>query len=94
MALAFEWDSHKAARNVHKHGVSFNEAASVFGDPVAVTFYDPDHSVNEYRFITIGLSNRAKILVIAHTDRESRIRIISARKATSTERDYYEEAKN
>jgi uncharacterized DUF497 family protein len=91
MALSFEWDSHKAAANLRKHDVSFNEAASVFSDPLSDTFYDPDHSESEHRFITVGLSNRARVLVVGHTDRDHIIRIINARKATRSERNYYEE---
>ena len=91
MALSFEWDSQKAAANLRKHHVSFSEAAAIFGDPLSTTFYDPDHSMDEHRFITIGLSNRARLLVVSHTDRDHTIRIINARKATRAEREYYEE---
>jgi uncharacterized protein len=87
----FEWDPHKASRNLQKHGVSFHEGATVFGDPLAITYTDPDHSVSEQRFITIGSSNSNRILVVAHTDRGDNIRIISARKAKSRERKHYEE---
>jgi uncharacterized protein len=87
----FEWDPHKASRNRQKHRVSFHEAATVFGDALAITYSDPDHSVSEQRFITIGSSNSTRILVVAHTDRGNNIRIISARKATSRERKHYEE---
>lgn len=93
MPLEYEWDPDKAERNVSKHGVSFTEAATVFGDWLSMTFPDPDHSHVEERFITIGLSNQGHLLVISHTDREDRIRIISARKTTRHERKFYEEKK-
>ena len=80
--MDFEWDAEKAAGNVKKHGVSFEEAASVFGDPMAITFSDPDHSIDEHRFLTFGYSYKGRLLVVAHTGRLHRIRIISARKAT------------
>ena len=88
--MEFEWDSGKAERNLAKHGVSFPEAATVFGDPLSMTYPDPDHSVREQRFITIGCSKDGRVLIVAHTDRAERIRIISARKATSRERKDYE----
>lgn len=91
MGIEFEWDPEKAKRNLKKHQVSFNEAATVFGDPLSMTFYDPDHSVDENRYITMGLSNLGKLQMVSHTDRDDRIRIISARKATRRERRYYEE---
>ncbi len=91
MGIEFEWDPEKAKRNLKKHQVSFNEAATVFGDPLSMTFYDPDHSVDENRYITMGLSNLGKLLMVSHIDRDNRIRIISARKATRRERRYYEE---
>jgi len=89
--MEFEWDEEKAKRNLRKHKVSFPEAATVFGDPLSVTFPDPDHSVDEDRFITMGISNRDRVLVVSHTDREDGIRIISARKAVGRERKFYEE---
>lgn len=89
--MEFEWDEAKAARNLKKHKVAFDEAATTFGDPLAVTFPDPDHSLDEDRFITIGTSARSRVLIVSHTDREERIRIISARKATRQERIAYEE---
>jgi uncharacterized DUF497 family protein len=89
--VLFEWDPFKAAHNIRKHGVGFQEAMTVFRDPLAVTFDDPDHSVEERRFVTIGLSSRGRLLFIAHTDREDRIRIISARQATRRETYAYEE---
>jgi hypothetical protein len=89
--VTYEWDAAKAAVNVKKHRVSFEEAASVFLDPAALTFWDPDHSTAEDREITIGRSTQQKILFVAHVPRENRIRIISARRATSRERKQYEE---
>ena len=89
--MEFEWDKTKAARNLVKHGVDFSEAASIFGDALSRTFADPDHSDDEERSITIGVSNRGRILIVAHTDREARTRIISAREATRRERKTYEE---
>jgi uncharacterized DUF497 family protein len=90
--MKFEWDPQKAAGNQRKHGVSFQEAASVFGDPLSITYHDPDHSITEYRFITVGMSQFGRVLMVAHTDRGENIRIISARKTTRQERRYYEEA--
>jgi len=87
----FEWNPHKAEQNRRKHGVSFHEAATVFGDSLAVTYHDPDHSISEQRFITVGLSNVGRLLIVAHADRDENIRIISARKTTLRERKYYEE---
>jgi hypothetical protein len=89
--VTYEWDPAKAAANVRKHGVSFEEAASVFLDPAALTFLDPDHSGDEERAITIGQSARQRVLFVAHTEREERLRIISARRATRQEKDQYEE---
>lgn len=87
----FEWDPGKARQNRRKHRVSFQEAATVFGDPLAVTYADPDHSVSEQRFITVGLSSAGRVLIVAHADRDENIRIISARKTTQRERKHYEE---
>jgi uncharacterized DUF497 family protein len=87
----FEWDPAKARQNQHKHRVSFEEAATIFGDSLALTYPDPDHSVSERRFITIAMSNANRVLIVAHTDRGESIRIISARKATPLERKHYEE---
>jgi len=89
--MNFEWDSTKAASNHRKHGVSFHEAATVFGDPLALTYHDPDHSLIERRFITIGISSGGRVLMVAHTDRRETVRIISARKATPRERHSYEQ---
>jgi uncharacterized DUF497 family protein len=89
--VTYEWDPAKAAANLRKHGVSFEEAASVFLDPVALTFSDPDHSEYEERLLTIGRSARHRVLFVAHTERGERVRIISARQATRGEQDQYEE---
>jgi len=89
--MQFAWDKRKAASNLKKHGVSFTEAATVFGDTLSLTFPDPDHSANEERFITIGMSRAGRVVLVAHTDRSGAIRIISARKATRAERNYCEE---
>jgi hypothetical protein len=89
--MEFEWDREKAARNLVKHGVAFPEAASVFGDPRALTFYDPDHSDDEDRFLTFARSSGGRLLVVSHTDRGDRTRLISAREATRGERSIYEE---
>ena len=89
--MEFEWDNNRAITNLQKHEVSFAEAATVFGDPLSTTFPDPDHSIDESRFITIGLSSGGKIIILSHTDRGDRIRIISARKATCREQRFYEE---
>ena len=88
--MQFEWDPQKAARNLVKHGVSFGEAATVFGDPLAVTIDDPDHSVDERRHLTTGLSVNQRLIIVAHTEREGRIRIIMAREAAPRERRQYE----
>ncbi len=89
--MQFEWDPKKTANNLRKHGISFKEAATVFGDPLSMTFEDPDHSIDEHRYITIGESRQRRVLIVAHTDRGRVIRIISARKATRRERQFYEE---
>jgi uncharacterized protein len=88
--MEFEWDPNKSAKNIKKHGVSFTEAATVFGDPLSTTFPDPDHSIQENRFIIVGSSNTGKLIVIAHIYRNNRVRIISARGATRRERKFYE----
>lgn len=90
--MNFEWDNRKAIANVEKHGVAFEEAATVFGDPLAVTFNDPDHSQAEHRWITFGISGNGRLLIVAHTERRSNLRIISARKATRNERKIYEQS--
>jgi len=90
--LKFECDNAKAQANLAKHGVSFEEAASVFGDPLALTFSDPDHSVGEARFLTFGLSRNGRLLAVAHAERgRNIIRIISARRATRHEKGIYEQ---
>jgi len=89
--MDFEWDPRKAEINLRKHGVSFLEAGTIFGDDLAITVPDPDHSDDEERFITIGSSNRRRLLMVSHADRGDRIRIISARELTRAERKVYEE---
>ncbi len=89
--MRFEWDPAKAAANLEKHGVSFEEAATVFRDTLSVTGSDPDHSVDEERFVIFGLSANARLLVVSHAERDDTIRIISARTADSRERTIYEE---
>jgi uncharacterized protein len=89
--MKLEWDPDKANLNLLKHSVSFYEAATVFGDPLSVTYHDPDHSLAEERYITMGTSQSGLLLIIAHTDRGENIRIISARKTTRQERKHYEE---
>ena len=88
--MRFEWDGKKAKRNLKRHGVSFDEAVTVFYDPLSATFDDPDHSVGEYRFITIGLSSRDRLIVVSHTERGENLRIINARPATPHERKRHE----
>ena len=88
--MRFEWDPEKAKQNLKKHGVSFEEALTVFFDPLSATFDDPDHSVGEYRNITIGLSSHGRLLVVAHTEEKEGLRIISARPATAHERKKHE----
>jgi len=90
--VIFEWDTSKAAENERRHGVSFDEAKTVFLDPLAETFDDPDHSADEHRFITIGISAKQRLLFVAHADRgEDRVRIISGRVATRGETNAYQE---
>lgn len=89
--MEFEWDPRKAAKNLRKHSVSFTEAATVFGDGLSITVHDPDHSAEEDRCITIGWSNRYRLLMVAHADRGDRVRIISARELTRAERKAYEQ---
>ncbi len=91
MALRFAWDPAKAAANLRKHGVSFEDATTAFGDPHSLTVPDPDHSTAESRFTLIGTSKLGLIVVVSHTERGDTIRIISARKATRHERATYEE---
>ena len=89
--MDFEWDDAKAVANAGKHGVPFSETATVFGDDLSMTYGDPDHSDDEDRYITIGVSESRRLLVVSHTDREGRTRIISARLATRNEKTFYEE---
>jgi uncharacterized DUF497 family protein len=86
----FEWDDEKAKSNLKKHRVSFDEAATIFNDPNIATISDPDHSVGEERFVSIGMSVVARLLTVIHTFRLAQIRLISARKATKTEKKKYE----
>jgi uncharacterized DUF497 family protein len=87
----FEWDPEKAKTNFQKHDVSFEEASTIFDDPQFITFLDDEHSIGEERYITIGLSSKNHLLMVAHTERENRIRIISARKAVKHEEKFYNE---
>lgn len=86
----FEWDYQKATSNLQKHGVSFDEAVSVFADDQALTFADTDHFESEDRSRTYGMSNKERLLVVVHTERRNNVRIISARKATRYEKGIYE----
>jgi uncharacterized DUF497 family protein len=89
--MKFAWDPTKAAGNLRKHGVDFREAATVFDDPLSMTFPDADHSVGEHRYLMLGVSARNRTLVVAHSDTGEVVRIISARAATRRERRFYEE---
>ncbi len=89
--MQFEWDPSKASSNLQKHGVSFEEAATVFADPLSVTVPDPDHSLEEDRYIVVGTSARLRPLIASFVERGERIRIISARRLTRSERRAYEE---
>jgi uncharacterized DUF497 family protein len=91
MLMRFEWDENKAEANLLKHGVSFNEAKTVFDDPLFVDFYDPDHSDKEQRYIIIGKSRAGRLLMVSYTERDDIIRIISSRELTAGERETYEE---
>ena len=91
MKLRFEWDEEKGKANLKKHRIDFDEAATVFNDPFSITIHDPDHSADEQRYIDIGSSAAGRVLVVVYTERGSKIRIVSCRKATSTERKLYEE---
>ena len=88
--MQFEWDTDKATSNIEKHGVSFAEAITIFGDPLEVAIPDPDHSEEEFRFVSVGRSAQGRLLVVAYTEREARIRLISAREAAPKERRNYE----
>jgi len=89
--MIYEWDESKAAANLIKHGVSFEEAKTVFNDPLYVDFYDPDHSFGEHRFILLGESAQRRILFVSYMERNNSIRLISAREATISERKAYEQ---
>jgi uncharacterized DUF497 family protein len=91
MFMEFEWDRDKAEANLSKHGVPFDEAKTVFDDPLYIDFYDPDHSEDEDRYIIVGQSQEHRLLIVSYTEREDKIRLISAREATRTEKDAYEE---
>jgi uncharacterized DUF497 family protein len=88
--MEFEWNKEKAAINLAKHGVSFEEAKTVFDDLLYVDFYDPDHSTDEHRYLIIGASQHGRLLLISYTERDNKVRLISAREATRTERETYE----
>ena len=90
--MRFEWDSEKAKSDLAKHGGSFAEAMTIFGDPLELTIADPDHSEGEYRFLSIGLSSARRLLVVSYTERGDQIRVISAREAIAKERRQYESA--
>lgn len=89
--IKFEWDPNKARTSLRKHHIAFREAATVFRDPLSITFYDPDHSEHEERYIIVGLSTSGRLLIVSHTDLGDRIRIINARELTRAEREEYEE---
>lgn len=89
--MKFEWDENKAEKNLLKHQVSFDEAKTVFDDPLYIDFYDPDHSVDEDRYLIVGQSNQERILIVSYTERANLIRLISAREVTRQERKIYEE---
>jgi uncharacterized protein len=89
--MKFEWDKNKAVKNQSKHGVSFEEAKTIFNDPLFVDFYDPDHSDREARYLIIGESNQRRLLIVSYTERGTSTRLISAREVTQTERKTYEE---
>jgi uncharacterized protein len=89
--MKFEWDGNKAVGNFAKHGVLFEEAKTVFDDPLYVDFYDPDHSDDEERYLVVGESDRGRLLIVSYTERKSSVRIISAREVTRLEREAYEE---
>lgn len=92
--MEFEWDAKKADSNAAKHGVTFSEATTVFGDPVELAIADPDHSEEEFRFLSMGQSARGRLLVVAYTERQGRTRIINAREATPRERRQYESTRS
>lgn len=89
--MQFEWDENKAQKNLSKHKVSFDEAKTIFDDPLYIDFYDPDHSDNEERYLIVGESKQGRLLIVSYTERGNSIRLISARQVTSAEREAYEE---
>lgn len=89
--MDFAWDTDKAATNLAKHGVSFEEASTVFRDPLYIDFHDPDHSDDEQRFLLVGLSSENRMLIVSYTERNETVRLISAREVTAAERKAYEE---
>ena len=91
MTLTFEWDEEKAVANLKKHQVSFEEAITVFNDPLSITILSPDHSIDEERYIDIGISSKGQLLVVVYTERGQNIRLISSRKATRREQRDYEQ---
>ena len=88
--MSWEWDDEKAAGNLEKHGVSFEEAMTVFDDPLYVDFYDPDHSAEEHRYVIVGTSRTGRLLIVSYTERREAVRLISAREVTPAERSAYE----
>ena len=91
MALTFEWDEEKAVKNLKNHRISFEEAKTVFNDPLSITVADPDHSIDEDRYIDIGMSSQGHLLVVVYTERGQNIRLISSRRATKREQRAYEQ---
>jgi uncharacterized DUF497 family protein len=89
--VEFEWDEEKAAANLANHKVSFNEAKTVFDDPLYVDFYDPDHSYDEHRYLIVGESHQGRLLIVSYSERGDSVRLISAREVTAAERKAYEE---
>ncbi len=89
--MQFEWNKNKAVKNLSKHGVSYEEAKTVFDDPLYVDFYDPEHSESEERYLIVGESDRGRLIIVSYTERGDVIRLISAREVTQTEREAYEE---
>ena len=89
--MEFDWDGDKAEANLSKHGISFDEAKTVFDDPLYIDFYDPDYSDEEHRYIIIGESQQHRLLIVSYTERDHKIRLISAREVTKREREDYEE---
>jgi len=90
--MEFEWDEAKAGANLVKHDVAFEEARTIFDDPLYVAFYDPDHSLDEHRYIIIGQSSEGRLLIVSYTERRDTVRLINARQVTRTEREAYEES--